>query len=92
MPCKLSMVQLRIIACQFKIRNLSVYHTPALAISAQVQSCATTFLRYHSGYFHWNILFFNVISLLSFNGDSPSPKIVSPISKCSPWNNGLSPV
>ena len=74
------------------IRIWSVYHTPERAISSQVQSLASIFLLYQSGYFHWNELFSNTISRLSLSGDSPSLKIVCSICNFFPWNKGRSPV
>ena len=71
---------------------LSVYQTPALAISNQWQSSATMFLLYHSGYFHLNMLPYRFISRLSLSGDSPSSNIVSYISRFFPMKRALSPV
>ena len=69
-----------------------VYHTPARAISNQVQPRATMFSAYHSGYFHWNALSISSMSRECFSGDSPSAKIVSVYTASCAKNSARSPV
>lgn len=54
---------------------LSVYQTPARAMSNHVQSFTAMSLQYHSGYFHLKKQPVRLMPWLSLRGDSPSSKL-----------------
>ena len=71
-----------------------MYQILLLDIVSNVLSVTLILSEYHKGYLYLKILFFITKSLVSFNGDSPLPKVTfsklaleRPYRACSPSKN-----